>query len=174
MKTPRRQQAGVVDPRDDDPEVPNQAVFVLQQLASLFPWVIAPCSEESRWYVRPLRTQYFPNLSQLPERYLVPHAWGFIKHHANVWFFYMDLSHLSHSYAQNYSNATLQEHTKFVEQGLAKGPSFTTPEEQVAWYRLKDPLLGLHIELVISTEFFQCTHWFIGRSNFSFHIIVFL
>ena len=45
----------------------------------------------------------------------------------------MALSHLSHYYAQNPPNTTMQEHFKFVEQGLEKVPDFTTPEEQVAW-----------------------------------------
>ena len=70
----------------------------------------------------------------------------------------MALSHLSHYYAQNPPDATMQEHVKFVEQGLANGPYFTTSEEQVAWYHPKDHVLGVHIDVVISPEFFQCTH----------------
>ena len=52
----------------------------------------------------------------------------------------------------------MQENVKFVEQGLAKGPDFTTPEEHVAWDFPKYHVLGVHIDVVISPEFFQCTH----------------
>ena len=44
----------------------------------------------------------------------------------------------------------MQEHVKFVEQGLAKGPYFTTPEEKVVWDRPKYYVLGVHINVVIS------------------------
>ena len=84
----------------------------------------------------------------------------------------MAFSHLSHSYAQNTPDTTMQEHFKFVKQVLEKGPAFTTPEDQVAWDRLKDNLLGVHIHVVVSPEFFQCTHQCIGRPNLPFHIIV--
>ena len=66
----------------------------------------------------------------------------------------MALSHLSYSYAQNPSDATMQEHDKFVKQGLAKGPSFKTREEQVPWNHPKYHVIGVHIHVVISPEFF--------------------
>ena len=62
----------------------------------------------------------------------------------------MALSHLSHSYAQNLPDTMMQEHVKFVEKGMAKSPAFTTSEEQVAWDRPKDRVLGVHINVVIS------------------------
>ena len=62
----------------------------------------------------------------------------------------MAFSHLSHSYAHNPPDATMQEHVKFFEQGLAKGPSFTTLEEQIALDHPKDNVLGVHIHVVVS------------------------
>ena len=83
----------------------------------------------------------------------------------------MELSHLSHSYAQNPPDTTMQEHFKFVEQVLAKGPAFTTPEKQVAWDLPIYHVLGVHIDVVISPEFFQFTHRCTGRPNSPSHII---
>ena len=44
----------------------------------------------------------------------------------------------------------MQEHINFVDQGMAKGPAFTTPEDQVAWDFPEDYILGVHINVVIS------------------------
>ena len=43
----------------------------------------------------------------------------------------------------------MQEHIKFVEQGLAKAPDFTNSEEQFAWDLPEDHVLGVHINVVI-------------------------
>ena len=84
MKFPHLHRSGIVNRRDDEPEVPNQAVLVRQELASTFPRVIAPGSEESRRYVRIIAAQYFPSVWQLYKRDLVTYTWNVIKHPANV------------------------------------------------------------------------------------------